>query len=462
MSPADLQPGGMDWRRQLQAIVAPALDRSTNIDAIRIDRGVLGETPALFARHFGERAAFVVADGNTWAAAGEAVAAAFVDAGHPLAHHVLDARPRPKPTVELGDALAARIGATDAIPVVVGSGVLNDLVKYAAYKLDRPYLCVATAASMDGYASGGAPLAEAGFKKTIPCRPARVVVGDLDVIAGAPAEMTGWGFGDLAGKMPAGGDWLIADALGVEPLDDVAWPLVQDNLRTWLATPAAVAAGEPGAVAALFAGLTISGLAMEFHGSSRPASGADHQIAHLWEMEGLTVAGEPAAHGACVAVGCHTTLALFDWLVRQDLAALDVEAVVARAPGLAAKHAEVDRLFPPALADRAKAETTAKHLDAAAHRARLEAVRAAWPQLRDRLGAHLMGADEMAELLRAAGAPMRARELGVRPAHHRRTVAASRFIRSRYTVLDLLDECGLLETALAAVFRRPEFAGEAS
>jgi glycerol-1-phosphate dehydrogenase [NAD(P)+] len=461
MTPADFQPGGMDWRRQLEAIVAPAVARSSNIDAIRVGRGVLAETPALFARHFGVRGAYVVADGNTWFAAGEAVAAAFAEAGHGLAHHVLEPRPRPKPTVELGDELAARIGATDAIPVVVGSGVLNDLVKYAAYRLGRPYLCVATAASMDGYASGGAPLAEAGFKKTIPCRPARVVVADLNVIAAAPPEMTGWGFGDLAGKMPAGGDWLIADALGVEPLDDVAWPLVQDNLRTWLATPAAVAAGEPGAVAALFAGLTVAGLAMEFHGSSRPASGADHQIAHLWEMEGLIVAGEPAAHGACVAVGCHTVLALFDWLVRQDLGALDVEAVVARAPSLAAKAAAVDRLFPPALAERAEAETAAKHLDAAAHRARLETVRAVWPRLRDRLAAHLMGADEMAELLHAAGAPVRAAELGVTPAHLRRTVAASRFIRSRYTVLDLLDECGLLEAALDAVFARPAFAGGA-
>jgi len=459
MTPADLTPGGMDWRRQLEAIVAPAVARSANIDTIRIGRGVLAETPALFAAHFGARDAYVVADGNTWVAAGEAVAAAFADAGHGLAHHILDARPRPKPTVELGDALAERIGATGAIPVAVGSGVLNDLVKYASYKLERPYLCVATAASMDGYASGGAPLADAGFKKTIPCRPARVVVGDLNVIATAPAEMNGWGFGDLAGKMPAGGDWLIADALGVEPLDAVAWPLVQDNLRTWLATPAAVAAGEPGAVAALFAGLTVAGLAMEFHGSSRPASGADHQISHLWEMEELTVAGEPAAHGACVAVGCHTVLALFDWLLAQDLTALDVEAVLARAPSLAAKEAEVEALFPAPLAERANAETAAKHLDAAAHRARLEAVRAAWPRLRDRLSAHLMGAQEMAEILRAAGAPVRAAELGVSPLHHRRTVAASRFIRSRYTVLDLLDECGLLQAALDAVFARPAFAG---
>ena len=122
-------------------------------------------------------------------------------------------------------------------PVVVGSGVMNDLVKYAAFGLGIPYMCVATAASMDGYTSAGAPLSERGFKKTIRCLPARVLLADLDVIASAPPEMTGWGYGDLAGKIPAGGDWIIADALGVEPIDAVAWPMVQDGLQGWLAHP---------------------------------------------------------------------------------------------------------------------------------------------------------------------------------------------------------------------------------
>ncbi len=165
---------------------------------------------------------------------------------------------------------------------------MNDLVKYAAFHLNRPYLCVATAASMDGYTSAGSPLSEKGFKKTLQCRPAKVVLADLDIIAAAPAAMTGWGYGDLAGKVPAGADWIIADALGIEPVDDIAWPMVQGNLRRWLGDPAAIASGDRRAMEGLFAGLTLVGLAMEAHGSSRPASGADHQVAHLWEMEDLS------------------------------------------------------------------------------------------------------------------------------------------------------------------------------
>ena len=131
--------------------------------------------------------------------------------------------------------------AGDAVPVAVGSGVVNDLVKYAAFKAGRPYASIATAASMDGYASGGSPLSQKGFKHTIPCAPPRIIVADLDIISHAPVEMSSWRYGDLAGKIPAGADWLIADTLGVEPLDATAWAMVQGNLRDWLSNPSGLA-----------------------------------------------------------------------------------------------------------------------------------------------------------------------------------------------------------------------------
>jgi glycerol-1-phosphate dehydrogenase [NAD(P)+] len=403
--------------------------------------------------HFGDGPAVVVADDNTFAAAGEQVAEALRSGGIEVTTHVLPGTPRPKPTVELGLSIARAVGT--ATPVAVGSGVVNDLVKYAAFRQGRSYLCVATAASMDGYSSAGAPLADAGFKKTIPARAPRAILADLDVIAAAPAPMSAWGYGDLAGKVPAGGDWLVADALGIEPVDDVAWPLVQDNLTGWLANPADVRRGDGEAVADLFAGLALSGLAMEFHGSSRPASGADHQIAHMWEMEGLIHEGERVSHGACVSIGCVTTLRLYDWLLRQDLTALPAAEIAAAAPSLEAKRAEIERCLAPALAERAASETAAKHLAPEDHRARLSMVAAAWPGLRERLERHMMRADEMTGLLAEAGAPVLPLQIGVSPEHLAETVRAARFIRSRYTVLDLLDECGLLDAALEATLTAP-------
>ncbi|MES2144009.1 MAG: sn-glycerol-1-phosphate dehydrogenase [Pseudomonadota bacterium] len=431
--------------------IARAIALSRNVAEVLIGEDVLAQAGALFRRQFGTGPACIIADDNTWAAAGQAVEAALVASGIPVRRHILPGRPRPKPSVELADRLQAVLATDGSVPVAVGSGVINDVVKHAAFGLGRPYLCVATAASMDGYTSAGAPLSDKGFKKTIQCRPARAILGDLDIISAAPRAMTGWGYGDLAGKVPAGGDWILADALGVEPIDDVAWPMVQGPLRGWLAGPGRIAAGERAAIEGLFAGLTMVGLAMELHGSSRPASGADHQIAHLWEMDDLSQDGERVSHGACVAVGTVASLRLYDWLGTQDLTRLDVAAVAAGATSMNDKAAEIRAsLGTGEIAARAIEETSAKHLAPQALRDRLDTIRRIWPDLRGRLAAQLGPASDMAAALHAAGAPAEAAEIEVDRNYLQRTILNARFLRSRYTVLDFLDETGLLRSAVTA------------
>ena len=430
-------------------LIRDAVARSASVAEVMIGRGVLAESGTLYARHF-HGPVVLMADERGWGAAGAAVEAALTAAGIASRRHVIAASPRPKPTVDLADSLRAvlRPGET---PIAIGSGVMNDVVKHAAFTAGISYMCVATAASMDGYTSAGAPLSEKGFKKTIPCRPAKVLLADLDVIASAPPEMTGWGYGDLAGKVPAGGDWIIADALGIEAIDDVAWPMVQGGLEGWLSQPDRIAAGDRDAVEGLFLGLTLVGLAMEAHGSSRPASGADHQIAHLWEMDDLHHGGERVSHGACVAVGSMAALRMYDWLLAQDLATLDPARRASKAPGLAAKEAEIrDRFGPGEIADRAIVETRAKHVEGPALQARLQRLQVVWPDLSARLRARLWTADRMAGHLARAGAPVEGTDIGVDPAYLYRTILKARFLRSRYTVLDLLDEVGLLDQAATA------------
>lgn len=431
-----------------EELVRQAVARSTNVAEVRIGRGVLSDAAAVYTSHFAGPA-LLLADDRGWAAAGPPVEASLANAGIPCRRHVIPAHPRPKPTVDLANALRAvlRPGET---PVAVGSGVMNDLVKHAAFSAGSPYLCVATAASMDGYTSAGAPLSDRGFKITIPCRPAKVLLADLDVIAAAPAEMTAWGYGDLAGKMPAGGDWMVADALGIEAIDDVAWPMVQNGLEGWLSQPDRIAAGDRKAIEGLFLGLTLVGLAMEAHGSSRPASGADHQIAHLWEMDDLHFGGERVSHGACVAVGAMAVLRMYDWLLARDVAGIEP----ARPSGvpLAEKEAEIRRLFGPGeIGERAIAETQAKHVEGEALVDRFARLRELWPGLSASLRARLWTADRMAAHLAKAGAPVRGLDIGVDDHTLYLSILKARFLRSRYTLLDLLDECGLLEQAARAV-----------
>jgi glycerol-1-phosphate dehydrogenase [NAD(P)+] len=105
---------------------------------------------------------------------------------------------------------------------------------------------------------------------------------------------------------------------------------------------------------------------------------------------------------------------------------------------------------PGEIAARALEETRAKHLSPVQHRERLALIVAHWPALSHRLGAQLMSAAEMRRNLRAAGAPAEASDIGVARDYLHRTILNARFLRSRYTLLDLLDETGLLEQAVDA------------
>ncbi|MEO1306673.1 MAG: iron-containing alcohol dehydrogenase, partial [Pseudomonadota bacterium] len=226
------------WSDQIETLIAPALARSTATQAVVIGPGVLAKVGEVARSVTDAPSALVCADAAGFAAAGPATVQSLTAAGFDTQTLILPCDPLPKASVEEAEPFRQLLAADpDLFPVSVGSGVMNDLVKWAAFETDRRYLTAATAASMDGYTSAGAPLAQTGFKVTIPTRAPVAMVADLDVIAAAPAEMNGWGYGDLAGKVPAGGDWILADALGVEPIDAVAWPLVQDHLPGWLAGP---------------------------------------------------------------------------------------------------------------------------------------------------------------------------------------------------------------------------------
>src|SRR5947207_12839346 len=334
----------------------------------------------------------VIADANTMAAAGDRVLAllrsANIASEEPI---VLTETPRLKPRAGTARNVAARLKLTGALPIAVGAGVINDVTKYAAEVAALPYVSVATAASMDGYAASGAAMLDGGFKRTLACAPPIAIVADLDVIAKAPARMAAWGYGDLAGKVIAGADWILADAVGEDPLDRNAFALVQDHVKEWLSRSDRIAAHDIEALRGLVNGLLIAGFAMQAHGNSRPASGSEHQISHVWEMERLTVNGEPAAHGACVGVGAVAMLAMYEWFLAQDVAAAASESESPADFDRRAIDAEVQASFPEwSLVENARTEMSAKLARAGARPLRLRSLGTGWHRLRERIEATLV------------------------------------------------------------------------
>ncbi len=355
------------------------------------------------------------------------------------------------------EMVQSALGSHRAVPIACGSGTINDLVKLAAHRLGKQYLCVATAASMDGYTAFGASITYQGSKQTFFCPAPKAVVADLDVISRAPTEMSAWGYADLLAKVPAGADWILADALGVEPIHAQAWETVQGPLPAKLGNPRELRAGSPVAVGNLLEGLLLAGFAMQAAQSSRPASGAEHQFSHLWDMQHHTHNGRAPSHGFKVGIATLAVTALYEEILRCQIETLDVDRCCASWPDLTTAIQQAKTLLGEGdLGQVAVQELTAKHCDGAQLKAQLQRLRGSWPELRSRLRRQLLSLEQMREKLQAVGAPTEPEQIGISRERLRRSFWQAYFIRRRFTVLDLAVRSELLEACLDRMFGAKE------
>lgn len=442
----------MSRSEEEEPLLEGALKAARDTRFLAVEPGARHKTAEVFASLFGTAPALIVADQNTYVAAGREVQESFRIAGREVGHPFLfDDRvyAESRCVTELQEALQG----VEGIPVAVGSGTINDLTKLVAHRLGRPYLAVATAASMDGYTAYGASITHQGSKQTFDCPAPRGVLADLDVIARAPRGMNASGYADLLAKEVAGADWIVAEAAGVEPIEPSIWATVQDRLRTWVSAPASIARSEPASLRRLVNGLMMSGFAMQAALTSRPASGAEHQFSHLWDMQHHTHQGVAPSHGFKVGIGTLATLALYEDLLRRDLGRLDVEQALASWASPRKVERRIVEVFGAGeLADKAKEETQAKTPSLDELRAQLTRLRDGWSELRIKLVRHLTPFQEVREALRDAGCAFEPEQIGIPRDRLRRSYEQAYYIRRRFTVLDLARRAGLLDTAVDHLF----------
>lgn len=444
---------GLGFEKHDDPLLESALKAARDTRFLDVGGGVRREAAKVFGEVFGEGPAVVVADERTFRVAGADVLAAFKEAGREVAEPILF----PQDVYageEAVDELQKKLAAVPGIPVAVGSGTINDVTKLAAHRVNRPYMVVATAASMDGYTAYGASITAAGSKQTFDCPAPRAVLADLDVIAKAPAEMNAAGYADLLAKNVAGADWILADAVGVEPINPPVWETVQRHLREWVCQPKGVAQSDPGVLRSLVQGLMMGGFAMQAAKTSRPASGAEHQFSHLWDMQGHTHNGEAPSHGFKVGVGTLASLALYEnLLLHQDIGRVDVSRLVDQWPTLETVEKRIRELLGDGpLGDKAIEETRAKEPSTEVLRDQLSRFRHNWPVIQERLAGHLIPFDNAKEWLREAGCPVEPEQIGITRARLRESYEAAGYIRRRFTVLDVARRLGVFESALDQIF----------
>lgn len=442
--------------------VQSALKNASETKCVLAGSGVLNQVGSVFKEHFADQRALVVADENTFTAAGRAVVDQLKSDGVNVAEPLIFPA---KPTLYCDTAnvkpIAERINADDASPIAVGSGTINDLSKRAAHETGKRSMVVGTAASMDGYTAYGAALSEDGQKATFECAAPVAAIADLDVLAAAPPDMNASGYADLLAKVPAGVDWIIADALEVEPIARGAWELVQPDLREWVAGPKRLRDLDRDAIEDLFNGLAITGLAIQECRNTRAASGIEHLFSHHWEMQHLEYDDKWLSHGFKVGIGSIASAALQEYLLKLDPNDIDIDARCQQWQDWDEIEKQIRAFhFHDAIREKALKEMPTKFLSKDQLRQRLELLKDRWPVIRDQVEKHMMPAAELRDLLDEAGAPTDPADMGISLELLRHTYHAARQIRYRYTTFDIFVEAGWFDQCVDELFSQNGFWGK--
>lgn len=240
----------------------------------------------------------VVCDDNTYVAAGKEVMSQMPE-GSPL----IKLSPEHLHADEhaVGKVLDLLAADTDLL-IAVGSGTIHDITRYVAHEKNIPFISVPTAASVDGFVSTVAAMTWHGFKQSFSSSSPIAVVADSGIFSKAPYRLTASGISDLLGKYTALTDWKISHIVTGEYLCQRIFDLTLEAVEIVANSLDKITAGDEEASEKLMYGLLLSGLAMQMIGNSRPASGAEHHMSHLWEMEILNPTLD-AYHGEKVSVG---------------------------------------------------------------------------------------------------------------------------------------------------------------
>ena len=434
--------------------IEQALQRARDTKALIIGRGTVCRTAEMFAELFPGQRAVIVADENTWEVAGKDVQASLDEAGVASEKSYIFPSKDFYAEWQHIESLRSYLETVDAIAVAVGSGVINDTVKLVSHMLGRRYMCVGTAASMDGFTAYGASITKDGNKQTFDCPAPLGFVLDSEIAAAAPKELAASGYADLIAKIPAGADWMLADVVGSEKIDSFAWDLVQNGLKESLADPAAVFAGDVDKTQALADGLLMSGFAMQAIQSSRPASGTEHQYSHCWDMEDLCFEGKHVSHGFKVGIGTLVSTAELEFLLEKGLEDIDVDACVAAWKSWEEMESEIRTLMAgkPGHIARALVETKGKYVSKEELRSQLETLKAAWPELSVRIREQIIPFGQVRENLRLVGAPYEPEMIGVTRERFRQTVSYIPFMRSRFTNIDVIYRLGWMDEFIDRMF----------
>ena len=419
------------------------VEHLSGIDAMIVGDGVLSEVPAVIAK-YGKKP-FLLSDSNEWEAAGKKVASLLENAGIPFSSHIFDVTSgkRLMPDELAAGELAMHYDKSCDVIVGIGSGVVNDLGKLLASLTGHDYIIVGTAPSMDGFASATSSMDRDGLKQSLQTVSANVVIGDTDILSRAPAENLAAGVGDMVAKYISLVEWKISNIINGEYYCQNVASIVRDALDIIVENADALAARDKAAVGNVMRGLVLSGVAMNYTGISRPASGVEHYFSHIFDMRGLEFGTPTSLHGIQCGVATLISLKIYEKLskMRPDR---EKALSFARKFDKNKWYSELESQLGKGALPMIVIDERDGRYDLTLHEKRLDTIIAHWDEIVSEMN-KLPSYSEVEKVLKTVGAPTTTEELDQPSEIVHFALRAAKDIRGKYTVSSLLWDIGLIE-----------------
>ena len=409
---------------------------------VEVGAGAVNRIGGLLA-DIGARSVFMYADRNTYAAAGELVEDALDAAGIVTKKYVFTSDKVEPNEASVGLAIMNFDPSVDAI-VGVGSGVINDISKIVANISGKKYIIVATAPSMDGYASATSSMSVSGLKVSLASRCADIIIGDTDILRKAPMKMMLSGLGDMLAKYVAICEWRISNIINGEPVSIEVAGMVRSSLKECVENADGLLRRETAATEAVFRGLVLCGLAMKLAGTSRPASGIEHYLSHIWDMRGEEFCTVTDLHGIQCAVGTYIAVGIYEKIKAvtperekaiEYVGAFDYSVWQERLKKFLGKGADAMIAL----------EAREGKYDKERHKVRIERIIEKWAEILAVIDDELPTMDSLTALYKKVGMPMTMAEIEMDDSILPMTFAAAKDIRDKYVLPRLCFDLGIIE-----------------
>ncbi|NLO82737.1 MAG: sn-glycerol-1-phosphate dehydrogenase [Clostridiales bacterium] len=417
---------------------------SIPLKTVIIQKNAAAQIPDLLARESLGKKGLMVCDQNTWPLAGNNIEGILVSKGYSIKVCTLHGDPFVNPDERTVVRILLEFDPSMDFLIAVGSGTINDLVRFISFKTGKPYIVFATAPSMDGYASTVSPLLINGFKRTYAATHPLAIIADTDVLCSAPEDMILAGVGDILGKLTSLADWQLGVAVTGESFCDTALAMVNSSVQHVISCLAEIRDKKPEGIKALAEALIISGIAMMLVGNSRPASGSEHHISHFLEMKYLMDGRQPLLHGTKVGMATLYTVGLYNEMASVNPDSIDAEQLIKERPGYDAWCREIRQVFGP-IAQEVIYEKGTKDWETGTYEQRLHTIRQKWNKEIKPILASVPPLNTLKGYFDKVGGDFSPAALNIERELIRQALLYSKEVRTRYTIMSLASDLGVLQ-----------------